>query len=212
MKRRTKSKGWGSAAAVGALLLFSAGCHHRRVQPVLLPPQTPVALVPVPEPELPTLQATETRLPAVPMAQVAAKPKKVKRRSGSSSAKSAAAGVSSSTPAGGAKQVENTPPVTELHAGGQTPAQSEAIGALSVGGEGNPRAQQEAAELIGANERRLAAVSGDTAKVQAELLSKVRNFQKEARQALESGDAEGAKTLATKGKLLLDDLEAAGSR
>ncbi len=38
-------------------------------------------------------------------------------------------------------------------------------------------------------------------------MSNVRNFQKQAQQALKTGDAEGAKTLATKGKLLLDDLE-----
>jgi len=35
----------------------------------------------------------------------------------------------------------------------------------------------------------------------------VRNFRKDAQEALKSGDAEGAKTLATKAKLLLDDLE-----
>jgi phage shock protein A len=34
----------------------------------------------------------------------------------------------------------------------------------------------------------------------------VRNFQKQAQQALKAGDPEGAKMLATKGKLLLDDL------
>jgi ribosomal protein S20 len=38
-------------------------------------------------------------------------------------------------------------------------------------------------------------------------VSKVRNFWKDAQDALKSGDAEGAKTLATKAKLLLDDLE-----
>jgi ribosomal protein S20 len=38
-------------------------------------------------------------------------------------------------------------------------------------------------------------------------VSKVKNFLKDAEDALKSGDAEGAKTLATKAKLLLDDLE-----
>ena len=38
-------------------------------------------------------------------------------------------------------------------------------------------------------------------------VSKVKNFLKDAQDALKSGDAEGAKTLATKAKLLLDDLE-----
>ena len=60
--------------------------------------------------------------------------------------------------------------------------------------------------MIAANDRRLVAA---TAREQGDvsLLSKVRNFQKEAEQALNSGDAEGAKTLATKGKLLLDDMD-----
>ena len=76
---------------------------------------------------------------------------------------------------------------------------------FTVGGDQSPRNKQEAASLIAANERRLTAESGGH--VAPALLSKVRNFQKEAEQALNSGDAEGAKTLATKGKLLLDDLD-----
>jgi len=35
----------------------------------------------------------------------------------------------------------------------------------------------------------------------------VQQFVKQAQQALESGDAQGASTLATKAKLLMDDLE-----
>ncbi len=38
-------------------------------------------------------------------------------------------------------------------------------------------------------------------------MSKIKNFQRQAKQAMSSGDAEGAKTLATKAKLLLDDLD-----
>jgi len=37
-------------------------------------------------------------------------------------------------------------------------------------------------------------------------ISKVRNFQRQAQEALNSGDAEGQRLLATKAKLLLDDL------
>ena len=85
------------------------------------------------------------------------------------------------------------------------------IGALTVGGEQSPRALQEASELLAANERRLSAINGEALKSQAELLGKVRNFQRDAQVALHSGDAEGAKTLATKGKLLLDDFDKAGA-
>ncbi len=48
----------------------------------------------------------------------------------------------------------------------------------------------------------IAIVAGEKAQV-----SKVKNFLKDAQEALKTGDAEGAKTLATKAKLLLDDLE-----
>ena len=60
--------------------------------------------------------------------------------------------------------------------------------------------------MITANERRLESLPTDTVRSQAALVSKVRTFQRDAQQALDSGDAEGARTLATKGKLLLDDL------
>jgi ribosomal protein S20 len=66
--------------------------------------------------------------------------------------------------------------------------------------------QQEAVDLIGANEKRLNALSTHIVETEKAQISKVRNFQRQAQEALNSGDAEGAKTLATKAKLLLDDL------
>ena len=66
--------------------------------------------------------------------------------------------------------------------------------------------QQEAVDLIAANEKRLNALSAQIVEAEKAQISKVRNFQRQAQEALNSGDAEGAKTLATKAKLLLDDL------
>jgi len=82
-----------------------------------------------------------------------------------------------------------------------------AIGALSSGGDSNPKAQQDAAELIASIEKRLTALPAQKADAEKAQISKIRNFQRQAQEALASGDAEGAKTLATKAKLLLDDLE-----
>jgi hypothetical protein len=82
-----------------------------------------------------------------------------------------------------------------------------AIGALSLGGEANPRSQQEAAELLSSVERRLSGLAASKAKAEKAQVSRIINFQRQAQAALDSGDAEGAKTLATKAKLLLDDLE-----
>lgn len=81
-----------------------------------------------------------------------------------------------------------------------------AIGELTAGGAANPQAQQEAADLIGSIEKQLSSLSAQTVRTQRTQISKVRNFSRQAQEALSSGDIEGAKTLATKGKLLLDDL------
>jgi ribosomal protein S20 len=91
-----------------------------------------------------------------------------------------------------------------------TPAHSPeetAIGALTAGGEENPQTKQEAADLITSSEKRLNALTPQKAEDEKAQVSKVKNFLKDAQEALKSGDAEGAKTLATKAKLLLDDLE-----
>jgi ribosomal protein S20 len=87
------------------------------------------------------------------------------------------------------------------------PPEETAIGALTAGGEASPQTKQEAADLIASSEKRLNALSAQKAEEEKAQVSKVKNFLKDAQEALKSGDAEGAKTLATKAKLLLDDLE-----
>lgn len=175
-------------------VLVAAGCHHRKAQPVMLPPQTSVPLIELPEDGTePLVETPKTKLPPVPVAESAGKPKKARRRSN----KTATVGTATTA----AKPSEAGPATTK------TGSDAAVLGSLSVGGEQNPRALEEAADLIAANERRLNGLGAETAKTQAALVSKVRNFQKDAGVALKSGDAEGAKTLATKGKLLLDDLE-----
>lgn len=93
-----------------------------------------------------------------------------------------------------------TPPATV------TPEET-AIGALSLGGEANPHAQQEAAELLSSIERRLHNLTAEKQNMEKTQITRIRNFQKQAQQALDTGDVEGAKTLATKARLLIDDLE-----
>ena len=86
-------------------------------------------------------------------------------------------------------------------------AEETAIGALTAGGEASPQTKQEAADLIASIEKRLNALPAQKTDDQKAQVSKVKNFLKDSQEALKSGDAEGAKTLATKAKLLLDDLE-----
>lgn len=188
------------------LILSTSGCHHRRLQPVLLPPRTPVALAEIPDPGAPPLvEAQAAKLPAVPTVQLEEKPRRVKKRTPKPApAAQQPATVVALAPKKPVETASVAPPVKA------EPAVAE-IGALTVGGEQSPHALQQANELLASNERRLSSLSIGAVKAQAELVAKVRNFQKEAQQALTSGDAEGAQTLATKGKLLLDDLDKAGS-
>ncbi len=184
----------------------TSGCHHRRLQPVLLPPRTPVALAEVPEPGAPGLVETQaTKLPAVPTAQAVEKPRRVKKRAPKQPTAAQQPAPVATSPT---KKATETASVV-------APAKAEPvvadIGALTVGGEQSPHARQQANELLASNEKRLSSLSAGAVKAQADLVAKVRNFQKEAQQALASGDAEGAQTLATKGKLLLDDFDKAGS-
>jgi ribosomal protein S20 len=178
-----------TALGVG-LLCGLSGCRHKTQLAPLPVIQTPVDLVEIPQPEnLPVLEATPEKLPPEPTAAAAAKLKRERKKSPKAAA--ALPPVVAPVPTANA---EPSPEVT-------------AIGALTAGGEENPQTKQEAADLIASIEKRLNAFPTQTTDDQKAQISKVRNFWRDAQAALKSGDAEGAKTLATKAKLLLDDLE-----
>jgi ribosomal protein S20 len=133
----------------------------------------------------------QEKLPPPPVASAASKPHRAPRKSTKPTASPAV-----------------TPPVQVASAEPAAPSPEEtAIGALSSGGDSNPKAQQDAAELIASIEKRLTALPSQKVEAEKAQISKIKNFQRQAQEALSSGDAEGAKTLATKAKLLLDDLE-----
>jgi ribosomal protein S20 len=169
------------------LLVGLGGCRHKPQVATLPAILTPVALIDIPEPEnLPIVEAPIIRLPPVAYASNA-KPKRKK-------------------PA--PKVVAPPPEPVQVAAAPTEPKPEEtAIGALTTGGEATLQTKQEASELITSSEKRLNALSSQKAEEEKAQVSKVRNFLKDAEEALKSGDAEGAKTLATKAKLLLDDLE-----
>ncbi len=81
-----------------------------------------------------------------------------------------------------------------------------AIGALSTG-DAAPQSLQQARDLIGSILKRIGALPSKTADSQKKQVREVRHFLDQAQKALSSGDAEGAINLATKAKLLMDDLE-----
>jgi ribosomal protein S20 len=166
------------------------GCRHKPQVATLPPVLTPVALEEIPEPpNLPMVEAPQINLPPVPVASDAGKPRRERKKP-----------VTKPTPA--------PEPVQLASAAAAEPSPEEtAIGALTAGGEANPQTKQEAADLISSSEKRLNALPAQKAEDEKAQVNKVKNFLKDAQEALKSGDAEGAKTLATKAKLLLDDIE-----
>jgi hypothetical protein len=85
------------------------------------------------------------------------------------------------------------------------PPEGSPIGELSAGGDSTPQTHQEADDLIASCEKGLKALPQSASGQQGQI-RKVQYFLRQAKQALKTGDAEGAKTLATKAKLLMDDL------
>ena len=169
------------------------------------------------------VETPKQKLPDVPVASAATKPKKPKRKPKSTAQTAAAGAAPGAQASGGAAAGATGSPGsgagagpaggTQLASAEPPPAEAgiAALGALTPGGgDQSPRARQEAADLIAATEKRMNALPKDTVKAQAAQINKVRNFLREAQSALRSGDAEGARTLAMKGKLLLDDVEKAG--
>lgn len=172
-----------------ALLFGVSGCRHKLVLPPLPPISEPVTLVASPQPESPPMvQPPEVELPPVPVAS-GGSPRRERRHRP----------AQTNVPASAQTNTDATPP--------PIPPEEIAIGALSLGGDANPRAQQETAELLASIDKRLSGLPSDKARSDRAQVSRIRNFQRQAQDALSSGDVEGAKTLGTKAKLLLDDLE-----
>jgi ribosomal protein S20 len=173
------------------LAIGLAGCRHKQQLAPLPPVMAPVALEDIPEPDnLPMVEAPPENLPPVPVSTEAGKPKRKKKQPPKIVAPPEALAET---------QVAN--------AAAEAPTPDAAVGALTAGGETNPQTKQEAEDLIASIDKRLNALPAQKVEEQKAQVSKVRNFWKDAQEALKSGDAEGAKTLATKAKLLLDDLE-----
>ncbi|HEU4636294.1 MAG TPA: hypothetical protein VFS41_08965 [Edaphobacter sp.] len=186
MKTALRGTGLGCAMAIGL-----TGCRHKPVLPPRPAVIQPVAILQSPEPDPPPMiPPVQADLPPVPMATGIAPRHERRRRSTAQSASSAStanAPADAATPA--------------------APAEADPIGSLSLGGEASPQAQQEAAELIASIGQRLSALPSAKVHQERSQVSRIRNFHRQAKDALNSGDVEGAKTLATKARLLLDDLE-----
>ena len=172
------------------LCLVATGCRHKQPQfvAVALPPLAPVAVDKTPESTAAPL-VQPVPVPAVPATDVKL-PKKARKPK-----KKPVAPAAVVTPG----------PVQVASAGAPVPA-ANVVGALSAGGEGSPEKHKEAQDMLATLEKRLAALPASVAEAQKIQLTRVRYFWGQAKAALIAGDADGAVTLATKAKVLLDDV------
>jgi len=166
------------------LIAVLTGCRHKT--PFMIPSIAQAAPVDLEEPPMLTATINEplpvvVEMPAPTTSPVP--PKRIPRR------------VTPPKPA---------PPV-QVASAEPEPAAA-AIGALSAGGETTPQNQQEARDLIAAIQKRLADLPKKTADQQKVPVRQIRRYLEQAQQALTSGDAEGAKVLATKAKLEMDEI------
>ncbi len=178
---------------LGVVCLGATGCLHRARPMVPRVPNAPMAMLPLPATErVETTEIAQTPLPSqtnVPTA--AAVQRELRRMRRRPAAKAAAPPVQVAT-AAAAPDAEVMPDAV-------------VIGALTTGEDSTER-RQVAVNLIADNDRRLARIAPGLARDRRVQIAQVKDFQKKARAALESGDADGAVTLATKARLLLDDL------
>ena len=181
-------------SACGALLLCAmlAGCHHQQKVPPLSPQaRTPDIYVAPPSPDkLPPMASAPPPVISDTKPAVAeeVKPKKKTKK----------------TPTVNAT---NTPPPAALTATPEPPpAETAKLGALAPEGGANPQQQQEVAGKIAAVEKRVNDLPAAVVDKEQKQIAKVRLFLKEASDALKGGDVEGAKILATKADLLVDDV------
>jgi outer membrane biosynthesis protein TonB len=88
-----------------------------------------------------------------------------------------------------------------------TVANTSAIGQLTTGDSAlGERTKHEAADLIGATQQGLGGIKRPLSNDEKATAAQIHNYLKQAQQALDNGDADGAHLLATKAKVLLDEL------
>ena len=105
---------------------------------------------------------------------------------------------SSGTPSSGQSAVAQTAP----NVGTGSP-----IGQLTTGDSAlGERTKHETADLIGETQQGLGGIKRSLSPEEKVTATQIRTFLKQAQQALDNGDTDGAHTLATKAKLLLDEL------
>jgi hypothetical protein len=143
--------------------------------------------VPLPPPPPPKKVRKKPKPPATKPADIAQTP----------------AGSGASQPsASGSQSAQSTTPQTPAAAGTGSP-----IGQLTTGDSAmGEKAKRETADLIGGTEQGLNGIKRSLSTEEKVTAAQIRTFLKQAQQALDNGDTDGAHGLALKAKLLLDEL------
>lgn len=188
------------------LAVLVSGCKHKTpvVVPVAAqappPPEKPIAqtasLPPVPQPEVPKVGPPGSDEPPPqpkPHRATHHKPKPATPATGDQNTKEPA---------------KDNPPATATQQAstGEAPAASP-IGQLTTAGDstGTP-SHHDIQETIDSTEKRLSELKRTLTPAEQETTVQIRTFLTKAKQALSQDDLDGAHTLATKAKVLLDEL------
>jgi hypothetical protein len=203
------------------LLFFCTGCSFHKSSPppqaqAQAPPlqtgkgtlnapttaqQQPKSDTPLDSP-LPPPSAQNVPLPPPTPKKVKHKPKPPAVKPADTAQTPAAGGASQSPAAGSQASAQATPPAAPATVGTPSP-----IGQLTTGDSAmGEKAKRETADLIGGTEQGLSGIKRSLSTEEKVTAAQIRTFLKQAQQALDNGDTDGAHTLATKAKLLLDEL------
>jgi hypothetical protein len=196
MKLRARSVAW-------ILPLALTGCIHfgHKQQAQQAPP--PIEAAPTSDStivEHPPAKTPNTTQPSTPPATQNTPVQKVTQKPKPSPSKRIPPAPSSSS---GQTANSTAPASTTLEASNQSPAVS-VIGQLTSGESSDARKQT--VDLIVATERGLNGIDRKLSDQELKTASQIREYLKQARAALASGDVDGAHTLAAKAKLLLSEL------
>ena len=209
-------KGINLCASLVLLALWTTGCHKAASPPqqAQAPPlQTGKGTLPPPDTSqqqeksetplaspLPPPSSQSVPLPP-PTPKKVHHPKKAPPKPTDTT--QAAAANSGSTPAANGATAQAAPPRTASAPG----LSGSPIGQLTTGDSAlGERTKHETADLIGGTQQGLNGIKRSLSTDEQVTASQIRTFLKQAQQALDSGDTDGAHTLATKAKLLLDEL------
>ncbi|HTJ30942.1 MAG TPA: hypothetical protein VL346_10590 [Acidobacteriaceae bacterium] len=102
------------------------------------------------------------------------------------------------------KPAQQNTPTPEETAKVNAPSSVSAIGQLSGGASGDLRSQTE--DTINSVEKGVNGITRTLSDSEKKTEAQIREFLKEAKQALDTGDTDGARTLANKAKVLLGEL------